>query len=379
MSLMHPGPHESDAAPRFATSYPGSFAIIVIAAAIVVCAGIKLAEPVLVPVILGAFVATVNVPQVMWLHKKQAPVTLAVGLALIGDAIMLGGFSSLLVGSAAQLSSRLPAYLLRLQNTEAGISAVLRDFGVNATLPEVLDPRSAMSFLASMLGELASMLSDLVLALIIAAFLLFRFAKLTREGGTSLLEKNTKLKKAVDEMYRYIAIKTGTSIATGILVGLWLWAIGADLPVLFGLLAFLLNYIPTLGSIIAGLFAVGTGLLQYGFGHASLVAVGYLVVNISIGNILEPRIMGRALGLWPLVVLLSVVLWGFLLGLLGAVLSALLTQGVKVLLLSARDLRPIGLALGPRPVHPVSRESQRDLLEEAMPQTIRPGAPDPAP
>ena len=378
MSPIYPEPYDHEGQSRFAAAYPGSFAIIVIAASIVVCAGIKLAEPVLVPVILGAFVATVNVPQVMWLNRHRAPVTLAVGLALIVDAIMLAGFSALLVGSAAQLSSRLPQYLFRLQAAEAQASAALRQFGVNATLPEVLDPRSAMSFLASLLGELASMVSDLVLALIIAAFLLFRFAKLTRSGGTTLLEQNAKLNRAVSEMYRYIAIKTGTSMATGLLVGLWLWLIGADLPVLFGLLAFLLNYIPTLGSIIAGLMAVATGLLQYGFGHASLVAVGYLVVNVSIGNILEPRIMGRALGLWPLVVLLSVVLWGFLLGLLGAVLSALLTQGVKVLLLSTRDLRPIGLALGPRPFKPFTRESQRDLLEEAMPQTIRPGAPESA-
>lgn len=378
MSLLRPDAIDPDGQPRFASAYPGSFAIIVLAATIVVCAGIKLAEPVLVPMILGAFVATVNVPQVMWLHRHRAPVTLAVGLALIVDAFMLGGFSSLLVGSAAQLSSRLPQYLARLQVAESHISAALREFGVNATLPEVLDPRSAMSFLASLLGQLASMLSDLVLALIIAAFLLFRFAKLTRTAGSSLLERNEKLNRAVGEMYRYIAIKTGTSIATGLLVGLWLWIIGADLPVLFGLLAFLLNYIPTLGSIIAGLMAVATGLLQYGFGHASLVAIGYLVVNVGIGNIIEPRIMGRALGLWPLVVLLSVVLWGFLLGLLGAVLSALLTQGVKVLLLSTRDLRPIGLALGPRPIKPYTRESQRDLLEEAMPQTVRPGAPDAA-
>jgi predicted PurR-regulated permease PerM len=137
------------------------------------------------------------------------------------------------------------------------------------------------------------------------------------------------------------------------------------------LIAFLLNYIPTLGSIVAGVTAVGMALLQHEPQHAGMVALGYLVINTAIGNVFEPRVMGRALGLWPVVVLVSVVFWGWLLGVMGAVLSALLTQTLKLLLLATPDLRAIGIALGPTPIAPAMRASQADLLEEAMPPSGR--------
>src|SRR5690606_26582643 len=108
-----------------------------------------------------------------------------------------------------------------------------------------------------------------------------------------------RVRKAVREMYRYIAIKTGTSMATGLLIGAWLWLLDAELPILFGLVAFLLNYIPTLGSFIAAIPAIFVALLQNGAGHAAGVALAYVAVNIAVGNVLEPRVMGRALGLWP--------------------------------------------------------------------------------
>src|SRR5690606_124369 len=210
----------------------------------------------------------------------------------------------------------------------------------------------------------------------IATFLLFRFAKPTRDTGVSMM-RTQSFQHAVGEMYRYIAVKTLISMATGASIGLWHWTIDADLPVLFGLIAFLLNYIPTLGSIAAGVIATAVGLLQYGVEHALLLALGYVVVNVLFGEIIEPRVMGRALGLWPLVVLLSVVFWTWMLGMVGAVLSALLTQAVKLMLLATPDLRPVGLALGPRPASPPTRESQVDLLEEAMPQSVRPRTPRP--
>jgi predicted PurR-regulated permease PerM len=153
------------------------------------------------------------------------------------------------------------------------------------------------------------------------------------------------------------------SAATGLVVGGWLFLTGGELPVLFGLLAFLLNYIPNLGSILAAVPAIVLTALQHGASKAAVVAAGYLVVNVVVGNVIEPRVMGRALGLSPLVVLVSVVVWGWLLGPVGALLSALLTVMVKLLLLATSDLRALGLVLGPAP----------DLASEEAPQASEEG------
>ncbi len=365
-------------------SHPGSVGIIVLACFVVVCAGIKLAAPILVPMVLGALVATINIPLVMYLYRRRVPLALTVVLSLVADAVLLGAFSALLVGSVAELSGRLPEYLVKLGAVELRFSELLERFGVRGSLIESLDPASAFQLVASLLGNVASVLSNTVLALIIAAFLLFRFVNLgggkRRTGsGTGSVMGTARVRRAVREMYRYIAIKTGTSMATGLLVGIWLWAVDAELPILFGLLAFLLNYIPTLGSFVAALPAILVALLQQGAGQALLVTSAYLLVNIGIGNVVEPRVMGRALGLYPSVVLLSVLFWGWMLGIVGAVLSALLTLAVKLVLLSTEDLRIVGLALGPRPKTLAARTGQEDLLEEAMPQTQREvgkGAPE---
>jgi predicted PurR-regulated permease PerM len=285
---------------------------------------------------------------------------------------MLAAFSSLLVGSAAQLSSRLPVYLARLRLAQEHASGILRPFGVHTQLSEMLDPGSVLVWMASLAGEVALLLTNLVLALTIAGFLLLRFVRASASKAAAPTLRTERVRRAVREMYRYIAVKTVTSLATGLLIGGWLWVIDADLPILFGLIAFLLNYIPTLGSIVAGVTAVGVALLQHEPQHAGLVALGYLVINTAIGNVFEPRVMGRALGLWPVVVLVSVVFWGWLLGVMGAVLSALLTQTLKLLLLATPDLRAIGLALGPTSIAPAVRASQADLLEEAMPPSVRP-------
>lgn len=349
----------------------GSFALIVLAAFVVVCAGIKLAATILVPVILGAFIATVNFPLVSWMSQKRAPVVLTLVVALVADALVLTGFASLLVVSAGRLSKRLPEYLSRLQSAEAAFTDRLRENGIETNWQEFLDPASVVGAVASLAGDVAFVLTDLVLALIIAGFLLFRFAKIAlpdRSGHTFGVDR---MRRAVREMYRYITVKTLTSMATGTIIGLWLWAIAGELPILFGLLAFLLNFIPTLGSIVAAVLAVTVALLQHGVEHALLVVLGYTVVNVVIGNVIEPRLMGRALGLWPLVVLLSVVFWGWMLGIIGAVLSALLTQVVKVALLATPDLRFIGLALGPRPKGAQREPGDEDFLEEAMPQSVR--------
>ena len=151
----------------------------------------------------------------------------------------------------------------------------------------------------------------------------------------------------VDKLRSYMSMKTIISMATGIIIGVAMWLIGVDYPVLWGVLAFMLNFVPNIGSIIAAVPAVILTLVQLGFTSALLVAAVYVAVNILIGSIIEPKYMGKGLGLSTLVVFVSLVFWGWVLGPVGMLLSVPLTITVKLALDSKPETRWLGHLLGP--------------------------------
>ena len=157
---------------------------------------------------------------------------------------------------------------------------------------------------------------------------------------------------------KYLAIKTLVSAATGVIAALWLLYLGVDFPLVLGLLAFLLNYIPTLGSIIAAVPAVILAFMQFGPGMAGITALGYVAMNVGLGNVLEPRLQGRGLGLSPMVVFLSLIFWGWLLGLVGILLAIPLTMTAKLAFEETPRYQWLAILLGPeRPARKASNPS----------------------
>ena len=145
---------------------------------------------------------------------------------------------------------------------------------------------------------------------------------------------------------RYLGIKTIVSIATGLTAGVLTWVIGLDFPLLWAMLAFLLNYIPTIGSIIAAVPAVLLALVQLGVGEASATALGFVGINVLFGNLIEPRLMGYGVGISPMVVFIGLVLWGWIFGPVGMLLSVPLTMTLKLALESDERTRWAAILLG---------------------------------
>ncbi|RKZ69419.1 MAG: hypothetical protein DRQ44_03120, partial [Gammaproteobacteria bacterium] len=145
----------------------------------------------------------------------------------------------------------------------------------------------------------------------------------------------------------YMSMKTIISMMTGIVIAMAMWLVGLDYPVLWGVLAFMLNFVPNIGSIIAAVPAVMLALVQLGFTSALLVAAVFVAVNIMIGSIIEPKYMGKGLGLSTLVVFVSLVFWGWVLGPVGMLLSVPLTITVKLALDSKPETQWLGHLLGP--------------------------------
>jgi AI-2 transport protein TqsA len=145
---------------------------------------------------------------------------------------------------------------------------------------------------------------------------------------------------------RYLVIKTLTSAAAGLAILVWLLIIGVDYPVLWATLSFLLNYVPNIGAIIAALPVALLALVQLGVGSAFLTVLGFVVVHIVLGNLIEPKVMGKGLSISTLVVSLSMVFWGWVLGPIGMILSVPMTSLVKIALESYKETRGLAIMLG---------------------------------
>ncbi|MDP7389373.1 MAG: AI-2E family transporter, partial [Pseudomonadales bacterium] len=156
-----------------------------------------------------------------------------------------------------------------------------------------------------------------------------------------------------------------------VVVTVILWVLGVDFPLLWGLLAMLLNFIPTIGSIIAAVPPGMLAIVQAGPGTAVAVAFGFIMINMVMGNVLEPRFMGRGLGLSTLVVFLSLVLWGWLLGPIGMLLSVPLTMTAKIALEANPQTSWIAYLLGPPEPATADAETQ-DAANDKQPPAADP-------
>jgi predicted PurR-regulated permease PerM len=332
----------------------GGFRFIVIAAAfVIIIGGVNQAQSVLVSFLVAVFLATLGTPPVLWLERKRIPSVVAVLIVVTAMVIVLlivGGFVGASINS---FYTELPVYQTRFQEH---VSAFQKFFtakgirGMDKVLLGYINPVSIMNLTARLLAELGSALSNIALILLTVAFILFEATSFPVKLRAVLGDPQQvfpQFTRFVGDIERYMAIKTLISLATGILIGTWLFILGVDFPILWGFLAFLLNYVPSVGSTIAAVPAVLLAFIQLGIGRAVMAAAGYMAVNFILDNVIETRLMGRKLGLSTLVVFLSLIFWGSLLGPVGMVLCIPLTMTLKFACQNNKDTQWIAVLLGP--------------------------------
>jgi predicted PurR-regulated permease PerM len=326
--------------------------LLTAASFVIVVAGMRAAEPILVPFLIAIFISVICLPSLTWLKTKGIPSGLAL-LIVISGIIVIGMLMSALIGTSLDNFSRdLPLYQERLQEKARQFIAWFRQTGMEIPEQRILEafnPGAAMSLAGKLLSRLGSVFTNAFLILLTVIFILLEASSISakiRAISGSAGESESQFDKFIKKINRYMAIKTVTSLGTGICVAIWLKILGVNYPLLWGFLAFLLNYVPSIGSIIAMVPAVLLAFIQMGGTKALFTLVGYLVINISIGSILEPRVMGRGLGLSTLIVFLSLIFWGWVLGPIGMLMSVPLTMTVKIALDSSRDRHWAGILLG---------------------------------
>ena len=327
--------------------------LLTAAAFVVVVAGMREAESIVVPFLLSIFIAIISAPPLFWLERRGLPRWLAM-LIVIG-VIIAGGIGATAFASTSiqEFSRNLPDYKARINAQAIPLIEWLSTKGIDVSTSNYaryFEPSIAVELAANIFNAFGNVLTNAFLIFFTAILILLETASFPRKFRAIARDPDHTLDRFAvfrENMKRYLVIKTIASLGTGAAIGLWLAVLGVDYPVLWGLLAFLLNYIPNIGSIIAAAPAVLFAAIQLGPGAALWSAVGYLVVNIVVGNVIEPRFMGRGLGLSTLVVFLSLVFWGWALGSVGMFLSVPLTMMIKIALDSRPDTHWISVLLGP--------------------------------
>ncbi len=337
----------------------GARFLLVAAAVVVVVAGLKLGAPILLPFALALFLAVMSLPITFWLQRHLPP-WLSIVLTVLVTVSLFSVLILLAMQSFSELQPRLPGYSESLNGLKNSAVEWVRESEwlggpvVDRYLTlDVIEAGAVFDVLGGAVRQAGSFLSSTFLILLMMVFMLaeatifpYKMRAIMRPRAGS----GRRMTKIIREIQVYLGIKTAVSLVTGLLIGTWAWLLGLDFPVLLGLIGFVLNYVPTIGSILAVIPALFLSLVQVGnFGHALLVLAGYLFINMVFGNLIEPNLMGRRLGLSTLVVIVSLIFWAWLWGPIGALLAVPLTMVIRIMLENTEDLRWVAVLLDKSP------------------------------
>ncbi len=326
-----------------------------LAALVVIVAGMKAGASLLVPLLLAIFIAVVCTAPIQWLNRKGLGLQLSVWLTLVVIGVLFSLMGLLLANSFGTFSEAMPGIEEKLQEYYIGLLDGLAGLGL-AIDPDrmagLLDLEQLGGMIPSLLGELGNLLVQSVMVSLLVVFMLFETLHFRDKISRALANPAPSLQRFSEfseTLKRYLAVKTLVSLITGALVWVACLLVGVDFPFLWAVLAFALNFIPNIGSAIAAIPPVLLLLVspEGGVLEALLLAGAYLGINFLLGNIVEPRLMGRALGLSTLVAFLSLVVWGWIFGTAGLLLSVVLTMTLKIALDSHPQTRWIAHLLGP--------------------------------
>ncbi len=330
----------------------GSRFILNFAAFVVVIAGMKAASALLVQFIFALFISVICFSPFFWLQRRGIPKILALLLIILG-ILAIGFLIGTLVGTSInQFSADLPEYEKLLEVKTALVVGWLEKLGIDIPRDQWINSfslKGPLNLIGNIVGGFSKLLSKMVLILITVIFILLEAADFPEKLRSISINPDISLSNFAqinDNIKKYVGIKTLLSLATGISVTLWLLILRVEYPLLWGVLAFILNFIPSIGSILAAVPAILLSLVLQGAETSALVTIGYLFINMIFGTILEPRFMGKGLGLSTLVVFLSLLFWGWVLGPVGMLLSVPLTMVVKIGFESYEDTRWIAILLG---------------------------------
>jgi len=309
------------------------------AGAVVVVAGMRGVADLLGPIFLALMLTVTASPLTQWLRRHGAPAWLAMTAAIVTVYLLLFALGGALVVSVARLIDLMPAYQQQFADLRADLTRELSGLGISAQqLRDLLagaDPNSVVRLVQNLAGGLAGALSNTVFLLAVVLFMCVDAVHFPARLSSTVAQRPQvvdALRSFAQGTRRYLLVCTVFGLIVATVDTLLLWALGIPLPLLWGLLSFITNYIPNIGFVIGVVPPALLGLLQGGPGLMMVVVGVYCLVNFVIQSVIQPKMVGDAVGLSASVSFLSLVFWGWVFGALGALLAIPLTLLAKGLL-----------------------------------------------
>lgn len=321
---------------------------LTIIAAGIITAGLVYTRALMIPLVIAIFFYTILAQMAALLHRKLSfPAWLAVTVSILFFALCFAGIIYFTVNSVGGFLKGAEVYRENLLATAADLVHKLADKGI------VLDQNSIITYLRELplfdwfknFGkQLFSLVSNVTLIILFIIFLL-----LGEKKALPSTSSNPLVQEMLSNVSKYLSVKLVTSLITAVIVWIILAAFQVKLAFLFALLTFLLNFIPSIGSIVAVLLPAPVLFLQYGFGVNFFAVIGLMTVaQFTIGNLIEPRFLGDGMDLHPVVVIASLIFWGLVWGVPGAFLSVPITASIKIVLSKIKHTRPVAELLAGR-------------------------------
>ncbi|WP_246116432.1 MULTISPECIES: AI-2E family transporter [Cobetia] len=329
--------------------------LVGLAALIIIIGGMKLAADLVVPLLLAVFVAAVCDAPVRWLARHGIGQRFGVPIVILTVCVLFSSLAALLVSRFTAFSDEMPKLEESLRTHYQSFLEWLASNGLSiapAHFSELIDPASLTQWVPNLLTGLGGLLSSSVIIVLTATFLLYEALSLRDKLVSTLRSPHVSLRRFTLfslTLRRYLAVKTLISLITGALVGISCLVLGVEFAFLWATLAFCLNYIPNIGSALAAIPAVLLTLVMPEGGPVTALMLGgcYMAINFILGNMIEPRVMGRTLGLSTLAAFLSLVVWGWVFGPVGMLLSVPITMTLKIAFDSHPGTRWVSRLLGP--------------------------------
>ncbi|GGD45255.1 membrane protein [Malaciobacter pacificus] len=322
-----------------------------LATSIVIIAGLKIASEILVILFLAIFIASILSSLLTFLKNKNIPIFFAyiVSLSIL---ILLSLLLAYVINiSLKDFIENLPSYETRINELIVDSIIYIEQTGYKVNKDEILQALNFSSFVGfttNIIGSIGTFLSKFVLVIIGVAFILAE-AKSIQTKLKIIFQNNAQKLQHVNlfskNIQKYFLVKTFTSFLTGFIITLILMYFNVDYPILWGVIAALFNFVPVVGSIIASVPAIVLALMNLDINSTIYITVLYVIINISISNILEPKLMGKELGLSPLVIFFSLILWGWILGIVGMFLAVPITMTLKIAFDSNSETKWIGIMM----------------------------------
>ncbi|MBW9429450.1 AI-2E family transporter [Atlantibacter hermannii] len=324
-----------------------------LAALVIILAGIHAAADILVPMLLALFFAIVLNPLVTWFLRRGFNRTMSITIVVVVMLVALTLLFGVLAASLNEFIAMLPKYNKELTRRLLDLQEVFPFLNLHVSPERMLkrmDSEKVMTYATTLMTQLSGAMASIVLLVMTVVFMLFEVRHLPYKLRFALSNPQIHiagLHRALKGVSHYLALKTLISLWTGFIIWLGLELMGIQFALMWGVLGFLLNYIPNIGSVISAIPPMIQALLFNGVYEFVLVGSLFLVVHMVLGNMVEPRMMGHRLGMSTLVVFLSLLFWGWLLGPVGMLLSVPLTSVCKIWMETTVGGSKVAVLLGP--------------------------------